>query len=170
MSVPLHKAQDVIESVLRALGLVVFFRAAESIMLHPTGRDMHEKTKKAIRKNRSIAILRGLVQLIPVGGAIYLIILNWNTYYIGVTAHSQALYQTIAKIHKVLIQTSLATVLFAFIRRYLNSRWRSSFRCYIFRSPDFSAVLFVVDGILGRSQYVLSSTTDHHCPPSNRFG
>ena len=109
--------------MLRALGFPVLVRAMESLSFHPTGRGMHESTKKAIRKNRIIAILRGLVHLVPVGGAVYLIILNWNTYYTGVTIYSQALYQTIAKIHEILIQASLATVLFAYIRRHLTLGW-----------------------------------------------
>ena len=81
-----------------------------------TGRGLHEPIKIAIRKDRTIALLRSLIHLIPISFALCEIILNWNTYYVGVSIYNQAVYQLLAKIHEVFIQASLATVLFAYIR------------------------------------------------------
>ena len=109
--------------MLRALGLTIIahaFRSAFRHLRHITGRGLHEPTKKAIRKNKTIALLRCLIHLIPVSVALFEIILNWNTYYIGVSIYNQAVYQLVAKIHEVAIQASLATVVFSYIRHEMT--------------------------------------------------
>lgn len=77
---------------------------------------MHEQTKIAIRKNRAIALLRSLIHLVPVGGALGEITLTWNTYYLGAQVYNLALYQIVAKIHEMMIQASLAAILFSYVR------------------------------------------------------
>lgn len=109
--------------MLRALGLTIIahaFRSAFRTVRHITGRGLHEPTKKAIRKSRTVALLRCLIHLIPVSFALFEIILNWNTYYIGVSVYNQAVYQVVAKIHEVAIQASLATVVFSYIRHEMT--------------------------------------------------
>ena len=116
--------QDVTKSVLRALGLMILAYALKSAfrpLRQVTGRGLHEPIKKAIRKNRSIALLRCLIHLIPIGVALFEIILNWNTYYVGVSIYNQAVYQLVAKIHEVAIQASLATVVFSYIRHEMTT-------------------------------------------------
>ena len=117
------QAQDVAKSVLRALGLTIIahvFRSASRPVRHITGRGLHEPTKKAIRKSKTIALLRCLIHLAPVSVALFEIILNWNTYYVGVSIYNQAVYQLIAKIHEVAIQASLATVVFSYVRHEMT--------------------------------------------------
>ena len=115
--------QDIAKSVLRALGLTIIahaFRSAFRRFRHITGRGLHEPTKKAIRKNKTVALLRCLIHLIPVSIALFEIILNWNTYYVGVSIYNQAVYQLVSKIHEVAIQASLATVMFSYIRHEMT--------------------------------------------------
>ena len=103
---------------LRAFGLQLFGRILRSIR-HPMGKGLHEKTKIAISQNRSTALLRALIHLVPVGVAMYEIILNWNTYYVGSTSYSQAFYQTLAKAHEIMIQASIAAIVLTCIRKEL---------------------------------------------------
>ena len=117
------KALDVSRSVTRALGLMIFAHFIRSVfrkIRRVTGRGLHEPTKKAIRKDRTIALLRCLIHLFPVSIALFEIILNWNTYYVGVSIYNQAVYQLVAKVHEVAIQASLATVVFSFIRHEMT--------------------------------------------------
>ena len=115
--------QDVFKSVLRALGLTIIahaFRSAFKALCHLGGRGLHEPTKKAIRRNKTVALLRCLIHLFPVTFALSLIVLNWNTYYVGISIYNQAVYQVLAKIHEVAIQASLATIVFSYIRYELT--------------------------------------------------
>lgn len=60
-----------------------------------------------------------MIHVLPVAVALLEVILNWNTCYIGKSTYDQAFYQFIAKTHEVLIQASLSTILFAYIRAEL---------------------------------------------------
>ena len=66
-----------------------------------------------------MALLRALIHLVPVSVALCEIVLNWNTYYIGTTPYSQATYQLLAKIHEIMMQASIAAVVFCCIRSEL---------------------------------------------------
>lgn len=101
--------------LLRALGLSLISHAWTSVR-RPLGKGLHEPTKVAISQNRTVAWLRALIHLVPVGVAICEIVLNWNTYYIGTQAYSQAIYQLLAKVHEIMIQASIAAVVFSCIR------------------------------------------------------
>ncbi|KAL8796431.1 MAG: hypothetical protein Q9182_007385 [Xanthomendoza sp. 2 TL-2023] len=104
-----------------------FFRAFRlSLLAHalrglryPIGRGFHEPTKIALNQTRIVAIVRNLIHVIPVGFAIFEIILNWNVYYVGTQAYGTAVYQIIAKSHEISIQASLTTIMFSAIRREL---------------------------------------------------
>ena len=102
----------------RALGLAIIPHACRSL-LHITGKGLHEPIKVAIRRNYTIAILRGLIHVLPISFALAETVLNCNTYYVGVNPYNQAIYQLLAKIHEILIQASLATVILAYIRHEL---------------------------------------------------
>lgn len=101
--------------VFRALSLsaiipfIIFLR-------HPFGKGFEERTKIAVRKSRSTALLRALVHVIPVGVAIWEVMLNWNTYYVGSSALRLVYYQFAAKAHEMMIQASLATIISSYIR------------------------------------------------------
>ena len=113
-------SKDIARSVLRALGLAILAHAFTKLR-HITGRGLHESVKIAIRKDRAIALLRSLIHLIPVSVSLCEIILNWNTYYVGVSIYNQAVYQLLAKIHEIAIQASLAAVVFSYIRHELTT-------------------------------------------------
>ena len=113
------KSKEVARSVLRALGLAILAHAFTKLG-HITGRGLHEPLKIAIRKDRAIALLRSLIHLIPVGVSLCEIIINWNTYYVGVSIYNQAVYQLLAKIHEIAIQASLAAIVFSYIRHELT--------------------------------------------------
>ena len=117
------RLQDVSKSVLRALGLMIIahaFRSGFRALRHIGGRGLHEPTKKAIRKNKTVALLRCLIHIFPVSFALFEIVLNWNTYYVGISIYNQAVYQVIAKVHEVAIQASLATIVLSYIRYELT--------------------------------------------------
>ncbi|MDI1492721.1 MAG: hypothetical protein OHK93_004503 [Ramalina farinacea] len=113
-----YKCKDVNRAVCRALGLAIIPYAFRSLR-RVTGKGLHEPTKIAIRKSYTIAILRGLIHVLPISFALAEIVLNWNIYYIGVSPYNQAVYQLLAKIHEIMIQASLATVILAYIRHEL---------------------------------------------------
>lgn len=114
------KSKDITRSVLRALGLAILAHAFTKLG-HLTGRGLHESVKIAIRKDRAIALPRSLIHLIPVSVSLCEIILNWNTYYVGVSIYNQAVYQLLAKVHEIAIQASLAAVVFSYIRHELTT-------------------------------------------------
>lgn len=113
------KVGDVFKAVLRALGLNIIAHAFTWVG-RVTGKGMHEPTKIAIRQDRTIALLRSLVHLVPISVALCEIILNWNTYYVGVSIYNQAVYQLLAKTHEIMIQASLATIIFSYVRHEMT--------------------------------------------------
>ena len=111
----LNKIQTFGKTLARSSGLSIITHAF-GFLRHPTGRGLHEPLKVAIRQSRWVSSTRSLIHMIPVGAALYEIILNWNEYYVGVNVYNQAVYQLIAKIHELMIQASLGAVLFSFVR------------------------------------------------------
>ena len=110
-----NRTKSLWKIVPRALGFPLLTHAFESIR-HPLGKGLHESTKTAVYRDRSVALLRALVHLIPVGAALCEIVLNWNVYYVGGGKYSQATYQLIAKVHELMIQASLTAIIFTIIR------------------------------------------------------
>ena len=104
---------------LRAMGFPLISHAtsqAYDALRHPVGRGLHEKTKVAICRDRSVALLRALIHVVPLSVALCEIILNWNTFYVGSASYNQATYQLMAKIHEIMIQASISAVVFSCIR------------------------------------------------------
>ena len=104
--------------ICRVLGLnvfVAFFRYLRR-QQRRVGRRHEEAIKIAIRRGRGIALLRTLIHIVPVGVAIWEVVLNWNTYYVGSFALNQVYYQFGAKVHEMMMQASLAAILFSYIR------------------------------------------------------
>ena len=104
--------------VLRALGLPMIYHTF-GFLRHPLGRGLHEPLKVAIHRDRPVAFLRALIHLLPVSMALCEIALNWNNYYVGAVSYDQATYQLLAKVHELLIQASVAAILFTSIRNEL---------------------------------------------------
>ena len=100
----------------RALGLHVLVSTLRSVRHLAVGKGYNEPTKIAIRKNRTTALLRALIHIGPISVAMWEIITNWNTYYLGPVIRNQAYYQFGAKVHEMTAQASLAAVVFSYIR------------------------------------------------------
>ena len=103
--------------VLRALGLNILVCWLRSLKFRKVKKTSHvELPKIAIRRNRLSALLRALVHAIPVTAALALVTVNLYPYYVGSSIQSLALYQLVAKIHEIMIQASLAAIVFSYIR------------------------------------------------------
>lgn len=111
-----NTSQDFATVLFRALGLQVVVFAFRSLRHLVVGKGYDEPTKIAIRKSRTTALMRTLIHIIPVGVAMWEIIINWNTYYLGVTIRNLAYYQFGAKVHEMTAQASLAAIVFSYIR------------------------------------------------------
>ena len=108
--------QDAITVLFRALGLHVFISAFRYLRHLAIGKGYDEPTKIAIRKSRTTALVRALIHVVPISVAIWEIIINWNTYYLGTKVRNQAYYQFGAKVHEIAAQASLAAIVFSYVR------------------------------------------------------
>ena len=100
----------------RALGLNIIFSFFTFLRYQTVGKGFTEQTKVAIRKSRTIALLRALIHIIPVTVALWEIVLNWNTYFVGYKVYNLAYYQFGAKLHEIAIQASLSAIIFSYVR------------------------------------------------------
>ena len=105
------------EVILRALGFQVLICWTRSLSFNKFKRKSRsELPKVALHKNRVFALLRGLIHAVPVAGALFLVTINLYQYYAGSFIKPLALYQFLAKVHEILIQGSLAAIVFSYIR------------------------------------------------------
>ena len=116
MTRPLKLLQDSSKTLCRALGLNVIFSFFVFLRHKMVGKGYTEPTKIAIRRSRTTALLRTLIHVIPVGVALWEIVLNWNTYFVGYAIYNQAYYQFGAKAHEIAIEASLSAVIFSYVR------------------------------------------------------
>lgn len=114
----LSNVHNSLKTAFRALGLSALIPFIK-FLRHPFGKGFEEQTKIAIRKSRSAALLRASVHVVPVGIAIWEVTLNWNTYYVGSTALRLVYYQIAGKAHEMMIQASLATIIFSYVRHQM---------------------------------------------------
>ena len=108
--------QDTITTLFRALGLHAFVSAFRYLRHLAVGKGYDEPTKIAIRKSRTIALMRALIHVVPISVALWEIIINWNTYFLGPVVRNQAYYQFGAKVHEMTAQASLAAIVFSYVR------------------------------------------------------
>ena len=113
---PWKLLQDSSKTLCRALGLNILFSLFASLRHEMVGKGYTEATKIAIRKSRTTALLRALIHFIPVGVALWEIVLNWNTYFVGYDVYNLAYYQFGAKLHEIAIEASLSAVIFSYVR------------------------------------------------------
>lgn len=113
---PWASFKDGSKVLFRAFGLNLIVVGLRSLRHLAVGKGYNEPTKIAIRESRRIAVLRALIHIIPVGVALWEVIFNWNTYYVGSNIHNQALYQFCAKLHEMTAQASIAAVVFSYVR------------------------------------------------------
>lgn len=100
----------------RVLGLNLVVAGFKSLRHASVGRGYEEPIKTAIRQSRKTALLRALIHVAPLSAALWEIVLNWNTYYVGATIRNLAYYQIGAKIHEIAAQASLAAIVFTYVR------------------------------------------------------
>lgn len=119
-----HNWSDHISALLQATGLTILYTPLAKVFGW-----QHEKEEKKIvmDKNRTVAILRCTVHIIPVGAALALLAVNASNYYIGGELagpsgedfQKLAALQFAAKLHELFMLTSLGTLLITYIRREL---------------------------------------------------
>ena len=112
--------QDGSRVLARALGLNLIIVGLRSLRHLAVGKGYDEPTKIVIRKSRQIALLRALIHIVPVGVALWEVIFNWNTYYVGSSVRNQAFYQFFAKLHEMTAQASIAAVVFSYVRHEMS--------------------------------------------------
>ncbi len=98
------------------LGLSMIVAGLKALRRLSIGKGYDEPTKIAIRQSRKIALSRALIHIAPLGVALWEIVLNWNTYYVGATIRNIAYYQFGAKVHEMVVQASLAAVVLIYVR------------------------------------------------------
>ncbi|KAF2787332.1 hypothetical protein K505DRAFT_190649, partial [Melanomma pulvis-pyrius CBS 109.77] len=75
-----------------------------------------ESPKVALYHNRGVALLHWLLHIPPLAGAVTLIVINITRYVVSYEPRATATLQFAAKLHEVLMQASIATVLLSYIR------------------------------------------------------
>lgn len=75
-----------------------------------------EHRKVAMYCKRRVAASHVLLQLLPLGGAIALLILQWTNYWIGTQTNVSTFLQFAAKFHELTMQASLVEILLCVIR------------------------------------------------------
>ena len=108
--------QDGSKTLCRVLGLNLMVSLAVLLRHKALGKGYAEQTKIAIQESRTTALLRALIHIIPVGVAMWEIVLNWNTYFVGHAVYNQAYYQFGAKAHEIAIEASLSAIVFSYVR------------------------------------------------------
>ena len=107
---------DSSKTLCRVLGLNIIISFLVFLRHKAVGKGYTEQTKVAIQQRRTIALLRALIHLVPMGVALWEIVLNWNTYFVGYAVYNQAYYQFGAKAHEIAIEASLSTIVFSYVR------------------------------------------------------
>ena len=106
-----ESSKEKLQALLRTFGLgllsAIRFRNVSS---------KGELTKVAMRQSRTTALLRTLIHAMPVGLVLWLVILNLNGYYVGSFTFNLFYYQVGAKVLEIIIQASLTTIIFSYIR------------------------------------------------------
>ena len=108
--------QDGTRVLFRVLGLNMIVAGVKALRHVSVGKGYDEPIKTAIRRSRKTALLRALIHVAPVGVALWEVVLNWNTYYVGATIRNLAYYQIGAKVHEIAAQASLAAIVFTYVR------------------------------------------------------
>lgn len=103
--------------LLRSIGLGIVVTAFQGVFT----KNFQEPEKVAIRRSRVTALLRALIHAVPLGIAIFVIILNFKTRYVERELDEQNYVQFAPKTHEIAMQASLATILLFYIRLQLGA-------------------------------------------------
>ena len=80
-----------------------------------------EPEKVAIRRSRTTALLRTLIHVMPIGVAIFEIVLNLKGHFVGNIFDKQSYLQFAAKAHEIAMHASIATILLSYIRYQIST-------------------------------------------------
>ncbi|MCJ1464150.1 hypothetical protein MMC07_002763 [Pseudocyphellaria aurata] len=101
---------------LRSIGLGILITAFHGFF----NPNFSEPEKVAIRQSRVTALLRALIHALPLGLAVFEIILNWKGRYVGDHFSGQNYLQFVAKAHEILMQASMASIVLSYTRYQLS--------------------------------------------------
>ncbi|KAL9615115.1 MAG: hypothetical protein Q9167_000433 [Letrouitia subvulpina] len=113
----LQKLADYLKTTLRALGLNLFVYFFKRYY----GFDLDERPKIAFHRNRGKALFRSLIHVLPFTVAMIEIIINWRGWYLGADVDGLSYFQFAAKLHEMAMQSSLAVIVFSYMRSELFS-------------------------------------------------
>ena len=102
---------------LRTIGLGIIVTSLQGLF---TKRFL-EPEKAAVRQSRVTALLRALIHALPLGVALFEIVLNWKGHYVGAQFNKQNYLQFVAKAHEILMQASLATIILSYTRYQISA-------------------------------------------------
>ena len=102
---------------LRSIGLGILVTTFQGFFTN----NFLEPEQVAIRQNRVTALLRALIHALPLGLAIFEIVINWKGLYVGAIFDKQNYLQFVAKAHEILIQASIATIMLSYTRYQISS-------------------------------------------------
>ncbi|KAH4043272.1 hypothetical protein HBH69_211120 [Parastagonospora nodorum] len=78
-------------------------------------RSNNEYRKVAIHHSRTIAVTHGLLHLVPLGGAITILMLQWTSYLASLTRDDSTTLQFVAKLHELFMQASIVEIIFCLV-------------------------------------------------------
>ncbi|KAL8933569.1 MAG: hypothetical protein Q9216_006304, partial [Gyalolechia sp. 2 TL-2023] len=113
----LRRCLGSLTGALRSLGLNLFVY----ILQHFLGYGLDEIPKKAFHRDRTMALLRVVIHVLPFIIALGEVTINWQGYYIGANINGLSYLQFAAKLHEMAMQSSLAVLVFAYLRHVLFS-------------------------------------------------
>ncbi|KAI4239729.1 MAG: hypothetical protein L6R40_005474 [Gallowayella cf. fulva] len=105
------------KATLRSLGLNVVVY----VLQHCLGVGLDEIPKRAFHRDRIMALVRSIVHVLPFTVALGEIIVNWRGYYVGANFDGLSYLQFAAKLHEMAMQSSLAVILYGYVRHVLFS-------------------------------------------------
>ncbi|KAL8865726.1 MAG: hypothetical protein Q9174_006731, partial [Haloplaca sp. 1 TL-2023] len=111
----LQQALTYVKATLRSLGLNVLVY----VLQHCFGFGLEEIPKKAFHRDRLMALLRASIHLLPFTVAMVEIIINFRGYYVGANINGLSYLQFAAKLHEMAMQSSLAVIVFGYVRHVL---------------------------------------------------
>jgi hypothetical protein len=120
---PRKTSRSYVQRIFKALGLSAGFNLFAKLF----GWPVREEKKAVMKKDRMMATLRCIVHLVPMSGAVALLILNGSNHYIGgelsgsAGQDSQKLGALLfaAKLHELFMLASLSAIVITYIRKEL---------------------------------------------------
>lgn len=79
-------------------------------------RSHTEYRRVAMYHSRTVAATHGLFHLVPLGGAITLLVLQWTSYLAGFTDDDSTTLQFVANVHELFKQASVIEIIFCILR------------------------------------------------------